>query len=346
MAQRVSGHASVVPAAPRISVVLPYRDAESTIEEAIDSVLAQSLGDVQVVAVDDGSRDGSTAIVTRLAARHGGLDPIALPPSGIVAALSAGMGAARSPLIARMDADDWSHPQRFAHQLELLRETQAAVVGCRVEGFGADGVGEGMRRYIEWQNSLLSADDHAREIFVESPLCHPSVVARREVLQAVGGWRDVDWAEDYDLWLRLDAAGYPMVKVPEVLFRWRQSPGQLTFRDARYSKASLRRAKAPHLARRLRALGRPVIVWGAGPTGRRMVRELEPEGVAPRAFIDIDPEKIGRRARGVRIVSPHDVDLSVATVVVAVAARGARDEIRRFLRGRGSVEGRDYLCAA
>jgi len=169
---------------------------------------------------------------------------------------------------------------------------------------------------------------------------------RRAALDRVGGFRDVRWPEDYDLWLRFDAAGYSMAKVPETLFRWRHHEGRLTFRDPRYALPRFAEAKAEFLARRLRHLSRPLTVWGAGPTGKVLVRALEAHGVRAERFIDIDPKKIGRVARGARIVDASDLERGRETVVVAVGARGARELVRAELLRRGFVDGDDFLCAS
>jgi hypothetical protein len=215
-----------------------------------------------------------------------------------------------------------------------------------VEAFSDGVVGEGLLRYVAWQNTLLTADDHRRELFVESPLCHPSVMLRKAAVEAVGGWRDVAWPEDYDLWLRLDAAGFALDKVPEVLLRWRHRDGRLTFADSRYGLEEFRRAKAPHLARRVLADGRPLAVWGAGRTGKRLARLLEAHGVFADHFIDIDPKKIGNVARGRPVRAATSLPLHTHLVVVAAGAIGARALIRAALDGAGFREGRDYLCAA
>jgi glycosyltransferase involved in cell wall biosynthesis len=332
---------------PLVSVLLPYRDAAATIAEALDSVLVERGVDLEVIAADDGSTDGGPAIVADFAARDRRLSLLATGGAGIARALAAAAAAARGELIARMDADDISVNERLRRQAEALhRDTGLAVVGARVEAFSSGAVGEGMLRYVAWMNSLLSPEDHAREIFVEAPLCHPSVMLRRGALTAVGGFRESRWAEDYDLWLRLDAAGLRMAKIPEVGLRWRHRPDRTTFTDPRCALPRLVEAKAHYLAARLRTETRPLAVWGAGKTGRRLAAALARNGVRPALFVDIDPRKIGRTAQGAPIVDPSGLTRGRFTVVVAVGARGARALIREHLNGAGFVEGHDYLCAA
>jgi len=314
-----------------VSVLLPYRDASTTLAEAVDSVLAQRGVELELIAIDDGSRDLGPALIAERAGDDARVVAVQGAGRGIAHALAVGLAAARGPLIARMDADDIAYPDRLRAEVELLAsDPRLGAVATRVRAIDLDGgaPGEGLARYVAWQNGLITAADHARELFVESPLCHPSVVLRRAALDEVGGWRDFDGPEDYELWLRLDAAGWRLAKVPEVLLDWRHAPGRLTFTDPRYALPRLVATKAPFVAGAIRARRRPFVVWGAGPTGKRLARALEPHGVRPAAFLDIDPRKVGRVARGTPIVAPSAAAVAGHTVVVAVGARGARDEIR------------------
>jgi hypothetical protein len=217
-----------------------------------------------------------------------------------------------------------------------------------VEAFADPGLdlGDGLVAYVDWLNTLVSPEEHARDVFVEAPLCHPSVMMRREALLAVGGYRETRWAEDYDLWLRLHAAGYRLAKVPDVLLRWRHRTGRATFTDPRYAPDALREARAFYLAPWLRARGREVVVWGAGQTGKRLARALERNGVRASRFVDIDPRKVGGVARGAPIVAPAALCRGEQTVVVAVGARGARAIVRGRLLSMGFAEGDDFICAA
>ena len=334
-------------ARPLVSVLLPYRNNAPTIEEAIRSVLAERDVDLELVAIDDGSTDEGPAVVARLAASDPRVVRCATGGAGIVTALAHGASVANGTFVARMDGDDISLPGRFAAQVALLdTDPSLGAVATRVEGFPESAVGEGLRLYIEWQNSLVTAADHARELFVESPICHPSVMLRRAALDAAGGFVDVRWAEDYDLWLRIDALGLGIAKVPRVLFRWRHREGRLTFSDGRYSLPLFDEVKARYLAPKLHARALPVTLWGAGKTGKRMARALEPHGIRAARFVDIDPLKIGRTARGAPIVHPRSLHPGTTTVVCAVGARGARPLIRAHLVSHGFTEGTDFFFAA
>jgi glycosyltransferase involved in cell wall biosynthesis len=328
-----------------ISVLLPFRNAASTLEDAISSVLADMRASDELVLVDDGSTDAGPTIAERHAA-DARVIRVTTSGLGLPGALARGLEVCRGSMVARMDADDISLPGRFAAQGAMLeRDASLGAVATLVEPFGDPG--PGMQRYLAWQNALVTAEDHARAIFVEAPVCHPSVMLRRSALDAVGGFRAGDFAEDYDLWLRLVDAGWGIAKVPEVLFRYRVHRASMTWNDPRLTLENLRKLRASHLARRLT---RPFALWGAGACGRRLARELETHGPRPEYFIDIDPKKIGRTARA-RSILAMDEGLARAQregllIIVGVAAAGARDLIRVRLDEDGFVEGRDYFFAA
>ncbi len=328
-----------------ISVALPFRDAAETVGAALRSVLAEpEVG--EVIAVDDGSLDAGAAIVSAIAASDRRVRVVRGPARGIVGALDAALSRCAGAYVARMDADDVSLPGRIRAAVEVLdRDASLGAVGTRVTVVGAAG---GMAAYAAWQNGLITPDDHERELFVEAPLCHPSVVLRRAALDAVGAYRDTAWPEDWDLWLRLDAAGWGMAKVDEALFRWQHREGRLTFTHARYTWERLMDARAAYLPARLARVtaGRALAVWGAGPTGKALARALEGRGVRAARFVDIDPRKIGRTARGAPIVAADALDRTRDFCVVAVGARGARGLVRAHLAAHGWREGTDFIAAS
>jgi cellulose synthase/poly-beta-1,6-N-acetylglucosamine synthase-like glycosyltransferase len=174
---------------------------------------------------------------------------------------------------------------------------------------------------------------------------------RRELVDNLDGYQEYGWPEDYDLWLRMAAAGVTFAKIPEVLVRWRDHPTRLTRSDSRYSVKNFLRAKAHYLARGPLAGRDAVIVWGSGMMGRRLGKCLLDENVPVVAFVDIDPKKIGRTRQGKPIISPDDFMAGWGryqrpALLAAVGARGARELVRQQVNGFGLVEGRDWWAAA
>ena len=108
---------------------------------------------------------------------------------------------------------------------------------------------------------------NAREVFVESPVCHPTFAMRTAVLRQLGGYREGPFPEDYDLVLRIHRAGLGIRKLPFVGLSWRHADGRLTFRDPRYSVDAFRELKITHLLPILGLETRPIVLWGAGRDG-------------------------------------------------------------------------------
>jgi glycosyltransferase involved in cell wall biosynthesis len=336
-----------------ISVVMPVRDAESTIDAAVDSVLASRDVRLELLCVDDGSRDATPG---RLAARAR-LDPrvrvISSGGGGLCAALRAGLEHCSAPLVARTDADDEVHPLRLASQVAALRSRPRTwLLGCRVESFRDRGtVPPGWARYTRWCNEVLDADAHRREAFVDCPLPHPTWAFRRDLIRGLGAYPDLDWPEDLDLLYRILAAGGRVEKLPRVLHRWRDHPGRLSRTDPRYDRRAMTRVKARWLPRVYPM--RAAVVWGAGRTGRRLARALGEEGVAIEALLDIAPRRAGRRWHGIPILSPDELPAMAPRwrakklrILAAVAQLGAREEIRRRLRRADLEEGADFVMTS
>ncbi|VAX14976.1 Glycosyl transferase, group 2 family [hydrothermal vent metagenome] len=327
---------------PLVSVILPARNCGPYLKEAVDSVLTQTFENFEILVIDDGSDDGSIETLGRDDHR---LKVIVNPGCGLVDALNAGCKAASGQYLARMDGDDICHPSRLELQVDFLHNNpRIGVTATQVEVIGDGGPAEGYRLYEAWINSVLTPADIRREIYIESPLPHPTVMMRAEVFQKLGGYRDMGWPEDYDLWLRANEAGVSMGKVGRKLLKWRDSDSRLSKKDERYSRKNFMRVKAHFLARAMAKKTRPII-WGAGKTGGLLARLLNHEGAEISGFIDINRRKIGRVKAGKPVFGPDKArQIDDALILVAVASRGARDTIRDFLNDCGKVEGIDYYC--
>jgi glycosyltransferase involved in cell wall biosynthesis len=338
------------PREPAISILMPARDAALTLEEALRSLEAQTEESWELIVVDDGSRDETPQVLADAAARDGRVRVLLHEEGrGIVAALSTAFQAARGAVIARMDADDIALPDRLARQRSLLlADERLGVVGCRVRYFPDEAVGQGARRYEEWLNDLVTPEAHARDIFVECPLAHPTFMMRREALVAVGGYRAYGWPEDYDLLLRFWRGGFGIAKVPEVLLLWRERPERASRVMPEYLPETFRRCKAHYLRQSYLSGERPALVWGSGRVGKLFAREILAVGARLAGFVDLDPRKIGQRIYDAPVLSYPEAlaRRGQAFGLAAVGQAGARDEIRLSLTGAGWIEGVDFCCVA
>jgi glycosyltransferase involved in cell wall biosynthesis len=332
---------------PQVSVMIPVHNAAPYLREALESVRAQDFPDFEAICVDDGSTDGSRALLDEFEGEDGRFRVLRPGRIGLVAAANLARAEARAPLLARFDADDRMHPERLGLQVaRLAADPTLGVVGTLVEHFPAKAVGEGTRRYEAWLNGLTDHDAMRRDFLVELVLPNPSAMLRAEVFDAAGGFVDDGLPEDYDFWLRALESGARFAKIPRVLHYWREHPQRVTRTHPRYSVEAFLRAKVGFLLRGPLADGKPFVVWGAGMMGRRLTRLLVRAGRPPAAVLDIDRAKIGRTRQGRPVLPPDAVRPGSALVLAAVGSRGARARIRERLVGQGLVETRDFWAVA
>jgi glycosyltransferase involved in cell wall biosynthesis len=194
----------------RASVLIGAYDSAATLPAAIDAVLAQTVSDLELIVVDDGSRDESAAIAEavddpRVRVLRMGRNV------GIARSLNAGIEVARAPIVAVQDADDLSDPERLERQLAVLEASlDTAVVGCRMREVDAEG------RQLAPRTSFAAGDVRAA-LMRFNPIPNTSAAFRRDAVLGVGGYDPrYRYAMEYDLWLRL-AERWRVVTLDEVL---------------------------------------------------------------------------------------------------------------------------------
>lgn len=337
-------------AKPLISWIIPAYHAEETIASALRSCLEQTLDDFEVIVIDDGSKDSTAKRVKELAASDHRINYFCQENKGIVSALNYGLSVARGDYIARMDADDISFSNRLEAQYQLLstKESERWVISSLVESFGSKNENAGWIRYIEWLNRLRSHRVIIDNLLVESPLAHPSIFAPKALFDEVGGYRDFDGPEDYDLWLRLAKRNVQFEKVEDVLLRWRDHDLRLTRSDKRYRVEAFDQLKADFLRDVLTLEKRGAYLWGAGKDGKRFLKALEKAEIRIKALIDVDEKKINRSYKGYPILSYQEVNQFAPDqdiILIAVGVEAIRQEILAFLSERGFINGKNaFIC--
>jgi len=234
---------------PRITVAMSVHDNEATVAAAIESILAQSFADFEFLIVDDGSRDGSGAIIDRFATADRRVRAIHQSNAGLIASLNRLVAEARGDLIARMDGDDIALPERFARQVAFLdAHPDHGVVGTNTHEIDeADRITECTDFHPLTHDGVLAALEQG------SPMAHSSVMMRADVVRAAGGYRAAyRHCEDYDLWLRLSTQTR-LANLPDRLLLYRRSTSQVSVRHVVEQQTGAEIARIAHrerLARR------------------------------------------------------------------------------------------------
>ena len=323
---------------------MPVRNEERFLKSALESIRAQTCRQWELVVVDDGSVDGTAGILESFAT-----DPrvkvLSNRQRGLVNALNYGFSECRAPFVARMDGDDVSHPERLERQLDIFAANPAVgLVASSFRHFPRRALKVGMLAYEEWQNALLSHDRIMSDLFVESPFVHPGVMFRREILAALGGYRDMGWAEDYDLWLRMAHSGVRFARSEKPLLFWRDRPDRATRTMTEYTAEAFRRCKIHHLQQGFLQGVSEVILAGAGKEGRAWQRALAGAGITVSLWVDVDPKKRGRILHGAEVVGAEELKSVSGRMLVTVGTRGARAGIREWACKAGFREDTDFIC--
>ena len=219
--------------AARVSVLLPVWNGEAFLEAAVESILRQTLSSLELIIIDDGSTDASAAIAEKLACGDDRVRVLRREHQGLSAALNAGIAAARGEYVARMDADDISVPHRLQKQVAYLDAHPSCVAaGAWIEVVDEAGRHLGLKTFVEKHEEISAA-----LLQGVSPIAHPTVVLRRDVLRAAGGYDARRYpSEDLDLWFRLAERG-ELANLGETLLQHRRHKAAVGVREREKMKA-------------------------------------------------------------------------------------------------------------
>lgn len=232
-------------AAPRVSVLIGSFNNASTLDRAIDAILGQTIEDLELLVVDDGSSDQTPAVMAAAAARDPRVRPLSMGTNvGISRSLNAALAQARAPIVAVQDADDHSDPRRLERQLAVLdTEPDVAVVGTRMHEVDEGGQPLAPR-------TSFAAGDVNDVLLRFNPIPNGCSAYRREAALAVGGYdARYRYAMEYDLWLRL-ADRWRLVTLDEPLATRVMGTANVAARAERAQTVEAVRIRLRALARR------------------------------------------------------------------------------------------------
>ena len=215
----------------KISVLMGIYNCAATLPEAIDCILAQTVTDWELILCDDGSVDDTYTVAECYREKYP--DKIVLLKNeknmGLNYTLNRCLSAAKGEFVARMDGDDLCDPDRFEKELQALKEhPEMAVVSTAMTYFDESGT---------WGSCRVNPRPQSKDFVYGTPFCHAPCMARRSVICAIGGYTDDPKylrVEDYDLWVKLYAAGYRGMNLEEQLYHMRDDRNAFSRRKFRY----------------------------------------------------------------------------------------------------------------
>ncbi len=330
----------------KLTIVLPFFNAESTLENAIKSVLNQTFTNFYFVLVNNNSTDKSVEIVEKYESEDKRIILLHETKQGVTFASNKGMQSAKTKYIARADADDILHKTKLEKQVNFLENNNNIdVIGTRVNYVG-NTKNKGFKAFVDITNKITTSQQIELNRFAELQVINPTIMFRKSVAEKYGYYKNGDFPEDYEMFLRWLENGVKFYKLEDYLLDWHDSETRLTRTDERYSFDAFYRTKTPFLAKYLSKNNKylpKVAIWGAGRLSRKRANLLLNYGIKIELFIDVDSKKI-KQANTIhysKILEKKDV-----FILSYVSNRGAKEKIKQFLLEKGFIEGKDFLLIA
>ena len=338
---------------PLISILLPVKNTDKYLEECLDSIVAQSISDWELIAVNDHSTDSSLAILNTYAQKDQRIKVFNNTGKGIIAALRLAYQNSTGTYITRMDSDDKMAVEKLEKLLNALsikltkststnkKATGQLAVG-QVQYFSAKQLGAGYQKYEQWLNRLSRQGNNFQEIYKECVIPSPCWMVHRQDLDRCGAFEPNIYPEDYDLCFRFYQYGLTIVPSNTVLHYWRDYPNRTSRTDDHYSDNRFLAIKMLYFLKLDYQADRPLVLWGAGKKGKWMAQYLIKQQI-PFQWGCNNPKKIGKHIYG-QVLSDANtlIEMDKAHFMVAVANETAQQEIYQVLESVGTL-GKDFF---
>jgi glycosyltransferase involved in cell wall biosynthesis len=323
---------------------MAVKDTEPYLHACIDSIIAQTFTDWELVAVNDHSTDRTPAILAEYAAKDSRIRVFHSDKPKLIPTLQVGYAECCGTLLNRMDSDD----KMPDYKLQLLvdeweKHGKGTVIAGGTEHFVDEGeVGDGFRRYERWLNDVARTNSHYEQIYRECVIPSHCWILHMDDFNAVGAFDPIVYPEDYDLCFRFYRHGLKVVGVDAILHYWRDRRDRISrtweeYKDNRYFDLKLR-----YFYEIDRDKSRPLVLWGAGRNGKDMAKLLQARGDTFNWVCD-NPKKIGKDVYDVRMQHFDAIsELENPQIMIVVASPDGKIDIQKALNGWGKKPTADF----
>jgi glycosyltransferase involved in cell wall biosynthesis len=323
---------------------MPVRNASPFLTAGIDSILAQTESNWELIAINDHSTDHSNVILESYSRLDDRIQLYQNTGSGIIPALRRAFRAAKGKLITRMDADDIMKPLKLSVlKSQLLKNGPGHIAIGLVEYISESGVGPGYLKYQEWLNELSRHGHNFMDLYRECVIPSPCWMVYRKDLETCLSFEPGRYPEDYDLCFRFFQHGLKCIPATETLHEWRDHPNRASRNDPNYSDNTFLDLKMFWFLKLHYQNIRPLIVWGAGKKGKSIAKLLMQNDVTF-SWICNNEKKIGRDVFGVQMQAIENLDEVLSPqIIISVANPKDQKEILDTLIQKGLTSMNDYF---
>ena len=307
---------------------MPAKNSAKYISECLDTIISQTYTDWELIIVNDHSSDETEEILKFYSNKQDRISYYNNPGKGIIPALQKAYKESSGDFITRMDSDDLMTSRKLELFVTKLKLAGEGYLTTALVKYISDGhLGEGYTKYASWLNQLTSFNTNFSEIYKECTIPSPNWMVHRVDFELSGGFNSELYPEDYDLAFRFKASGLNLANINEITHLWRDHPSRASRNDENYSDNKFTKLKLSHFLDQDHDKSRALVLWGAGPKGKAIAKELSMQGIAFR-WVCNNPKKIGHDIYGT-ILEPIGIitDTSPSQAIIAVSQQNSRGEI-------------------
>jgi glycosyltransferase involved in cell wall biosynthesis len=313
---------------------MAVKNTEPYLCECLDSILAQTYTNWELIAVNDHSSDGSLEVLQQYALKDRRILFINSPRHKLIPALKEGYKHIKGSLLNRMDSDDIMPNYKLEIMVEKWQKYgKGTIIAGGTQHFikGAE-VGEGFKRYDKWLNQIARDNSYYEEIYQECVIPSHCWLIHREDFEMAGGFEPEVYPEDYDLVFRFYKRKFKVKGIAKVLHFWRDREERISrtwdcYKDNRYFELKLN-----YFYQIDRDKNRPLILWGAGRNGKDMAKLLLQRENNFHWVCD-NEKKIGKEIYGINLSHFENVkSIDNAQTLIVVSSPSAKREIKSLLK--------------
>ena len=323
---------------------MSVRDTEQYLPACLDSIVAQTYANWELVAVNNDSSDRSKEILTEYSQKDSRIRVYDTDRIGLIPALQTSYRHSREELVTRMDSDDIMPPDKLEVMHRTWQQHGKGIVVAGGTKYFMDGreVGDGFRRYERWLNQIAKDQTYYEEVYRECVIPSQCWLVHRDDFEAAGGFRSEMYPEDYDLCFRFYQQKLHVVGIDKVLNYCRDRPDRTSRNDDNYQDNRFFDLKIRYFYELDRDFSRPLVLWGAGRKGKDLAKMLLKQENHFHWMCN-NPRKIGKEIYGIYLESTEMVmKLDRPQILIVVTSPSALPEIREQLDAWGKQPMRDF----
>ena len=328
---------------PLVSIIMPVKNTEVFLTECLDSILAQSAFNWELLAVNDHSTDSSLNLLKEYAEKDNRIKVFSNDGKGIIDALRLAYDRSKGELITRMDSDDIMDEDKLqVLSTNLLNAGKGNVAVGLVKYFSENGVGDGFKNYEEWLNGLTIEGTNFKEIYKECVIPSPCWMVYREDLERCEAFLPDRYPEDYDLTFRFYINHLKSIPSSQVLHYWRDYATRTSRTDDHYADNTFVEIKAYYFLQQEYDSAKNLVIWGAGGKGKALAQILISRSIDFYWICD-NPKKIGKHIYDKEMLAINAFDeIENTQSIVTVANPIAQKEIQKYFASKNQVSMSDY----